>query len=434
LNYVEFVEIDGFWRNKKVVLRLRDDVNFLIGQNGSGKTTIINLISAVLRADIATLYSIQFEKITIKLKTIGANKKPIIEVSKIVDQKMGSLELKYVVKENSGDKGQIFGVESPNDSRIYRDSRFLAIRNRNALEIGERLGAILSKLVEVNWLSINRATYDTDPRRREESYEPPVDQKINELAQSFSRYFSLLTSKAEAESKNFQEHVFLSMLDQNPKVRDVFKQASDEQDDKSTVVDILKGLGVSNAKASRSVSAHYSRVQSAKRSFEEGSGLSLEQAITLSDAHRVSELINEWRNLQSRREAIFEPKIKFEKIINSLLSGKELHFDQRNVPKVHLASVQLSSDLPVDIKVLSSGEKQLFILLGEALLQEGRPVVFISDEPELSLHVGWQSSLFKNIRSLNMSCQIISATHSPDIVGMFQDRVIKVESCITDVR
>ena len=180
MNYVEFVEIDGFWRNKKVVLRLRDDVNFLIGQNGSGKTTIINLISAALRADIATLYSLQFEKITIKLKTIGANKKPIIEVSKIVDQKMGSLELKYVVKENSGDKGQIFGVESPNDSRIYRDSRFIAIRNRNALEIGERLGAILSKLVEVNWLSINRATYDTDPRRREESYEPPVDQKIND--------------------------------------------------------------------------------------------------------------------------------------------------------------------------------------------------------------------------------------------------------------
>ncbi|WP_082785505.1 AAA family ATPase [Gluconobacter japonicus] len=77
--------------------------------------------------------------------------------------------------------------------------------------------------------------------------------------------------------------------------------------------------------------------------------------------------------------------------------------------------------------------KQLFILLGEALLQEGKPVVFISDEPELSLHVEWQSELFKNIRKLNPLSQIISATHSPDIVGKFQENIIKIESCIENV-
>lgn len=426
MNYIEKVEVEGFWGRKNVSLKLQEDLNFLIGPNGSGKTTIINLISAVLRADIPALYAVQFEKVTVRLKTIGANRKPIIEVAKVVDKKMGNFELRYTVKEKSSDKGRTYGVEGPYDDRIYRDYRYA--RTRRYVEEGARLSKILADLVEVNWLSIHRSSSDLERRhRREEGYESSVDQKLHEISQAFSQYFSLLTSKAEAESKNFQEHVFLSLLDQGRRRGDVLGQVAAKPEDKGTVVGVLRDLGVSNAKATKSVSTHFSRMEEAKKRFADGSS-TLEDAVTLSDAERVSEMINEWRDLHSKRRSIFEPRIKFERIINTLLSGKELRFGARNNPKIHLDSGDV-----VDINVFSSGEKQLFILLGEALLQEGRSVVFISDEPELSLHVSWQSSLFANIRSLNSSCQVISATHSPDIVGAFQDRVIHVEKCISDV-
>lgn len=427
MNYIEHVEIEGFWGQKNVSLRLREDLNFIIGPNGSGKTTIINLISAVLRADILVLYSIQFAKITIRLKTIGANRKPIIEVAKIIDNKMGNFGLRYTIKDKSSDRGRVYGVEGPHDERLYRDYKYS--RSRRYIAEGVRLSKILSGLVEVNWLSIHRSSLEMDPRtRREEGYESSVDKKLYELSQAFAQYFSLLTSKAEAESKNFQEHVFLSLLDQDRHSGDVLNQIVAEPEDKATVVGVLKDLGVTNNKATRSVNTHFARLFDAKERFEKEEVFTLEDAITLSDAKRVSEMIKEWRHLQSERESIFAPRIQFERIINKLLSGKELHFDARNNPKIHLASGD-----KVDIDVLSSGEKQLFILLGEALIQEERPVIFISDEPELSLHVSWQSSLFENIRSLNGSCQVISATHSPDIVGAFQDRVIHIDRCIFDV-
>jgi ABC-type ATPase involved in cell division len=427
VNYIESVEIEGFWGRKNVSLKLQQDLNFLIGPNGSGKTTIINLISAVLRADIPALYSVQFEKVTVRLKAIGANRKPIIEVAKVVDKKMGSFELHYTVREKSSDKGQTYGVEGPYDERIYRDYRYA--RSRRYMEEGARLGSILSNLIEVNWLSIHRSSSEEDRRKRgEEGYESSVDHKLHDISQAFSQYFSLLTSKAETESKNFQEHVFLSLLDQEHSGGEVLRQVIVKPEEKSTVVGVLRDLGVSNTKATKSVNTHYARLADAKKRWLDKDNFKLEDAITLSDAHRVSEMINEWRDLEAKKLAIFEPRIKFEKIINSLLSGKELHFDARNNPKVHLDSGDI-----VDIDVFSSGEKQLFILLGEALLQEERPVIFISDEPELSLHVSWQSSLFENIRSLNGSCQVISATHSPDIVGAFQDRVIQIEQCISDV-
>lgn len=428
MNYIESVEIEGFWGRKNVSLKLHPDLNFLIGPNGSGKTTIINLVSAVLRADIPALYSVQFEKVTIKMKAVGANRKPLIEVAKVVDPKMGSVELRYTVKEKASDKGTTYGVEGPYDDRIYQDIRYA--RSRRHREVGARLSRILSDLVEVNWLSIHRASAELDQRnRREDSRESSIDHKLKDISQAFSNFFSLLNSKAETESKNFQEHVFLSLLDQKRSEADVLAQALIETENKQSVVSVLKDLGVSNAKATRSVNAHYARTMEARQNWNDNAtGLSLKDAISLSDAARVNEMLMEWRGLQEQRDAIFQPRIKFEGIINELFSGKEIHFDDRNTPMVHLETGEI-----VGIEVLSSGEKQLFIILGEALLQEERPVVFISDEPELSLHVSWQSALFGHIRSLNGSCQIISATHSPDIVGAFQDRVIKIEKCISDV-
>lgn len=70
-------------------------------------------------------------------------------------------------------------------------------------------------------------------------------------------------------------------------------------------------------------------------------------------------------------------------------------------------------------------------MLGEVLLYEKHPFVFIADEPELSLHVGWQSELVKSIQNLNSDVQIIFATHSPDIVGDNSRDIIQIEDCIS---
>ena len=85
------------------------------------------------------------------------------------------------------------------------------------------------------------------------------------------------------------------------------------------------------------------------------------------------------------------------------------------------------NDKPIEIEALSSGEKQLLIILGQALLQDLTPVIFIADEPELSLHVEWQEKLTPSIAELNPNAQIVFATHSPDIVGAYSHRIINME-------
>jgi len=65
-----------------------------------------------------------------------------------------------------------------------------------------------------------------------------------------------------------------------------------------------------------------------------------------------------------------------------------------------------------------------------SLLQESRPMLFFADEPELSLHVGWQEKLLPSLRTLNPNSQIIVATHSPDIVSIYGKQVIHMEDII----
>lgn len=50
------------------------------------------------------------------------------------------------------------------------------------------------------------------------------------------------------------------------------------------------------------------------------------------------------------------------------------------------------------------------------------------DEPEISLHIGWQDKLIEKLRLLNPQCQLILTTHSPNIfVNGWEDKIIFIE-------
>ena len=65
---------------------------------------------------------------------------------------------------------------------------------------------------------------------------------------------------------------------------------------------------------------------------------------------------------------------------------------------------------------LSSGEKQMLVILLTVLVEHEQPYVLFMDEPEVSLHIEWQKQLIDLIMELNPHVQIILTTHSPAVV------------------
>ena len=77
--------------------------------------------------------------------------------------------------------------------------------------------------------------------------------------------------------------------------------------------------------------------------------------------------------------------------------------------------------------LLSSGEKQILLILLTVLTEDEQPYVLFMDEPEASLHFEWQKSLISMVRELNPNAQVLLTTHSPAmIMDGWEDAVTEV--------
>ncbi len=73
-------------------------------------------------------------------------------------------------------------------------------------------------------------------------------------------------------------------------------------------------------------------------------------------------------------------------------------------------------DEPLSPYVLSSGEKQMLLILLTVLTEDRQPYVLFMDEPEASLHFEWQQKLIGLVRELNPNAQVVLTTHSPALI------------------
>ena len=108
---------------------------------------------------------------------------------------------------------------------------------------------------------------------------------------------------------------------------------------------------------------------------------------------------------------IYARKILFENLVNGAFkeTGKVLDNDSEKLRFI------LDGKLSIGADQLSSGEKQLLIILLTVLLEDGQEHVLMMDEPEISLHINWQYELLNWILELNPNVQLILTTHSPSI-------------------
>lgn len=84
---------------------------------------------------------------------------------------------------------------------------------------------------------------------------------------------------------------------------------------------------------------------------------------------------------------------------------------------------------PLEANTLSSGEKQLLLLLCNVLIGTSRSSLFIVDEPEISLNIKWQRKLVDSLLSLaeGSHVQFVMATHSIELLTRHKNSVVQLE-------
>ena len=110
-------------------------------------------------------------------------------------------------------------------------------------------------------------------------------------------------------------------------------------------------------------------------------------------------------------QQISQKKTRFQDIVDELFSdkGKKMIRTANELQFTQIGEVLLPYRL-------SSGEKQILIILLTVLVEDNEPYVLFMDEPEVSLHMEWQKRLIDLCIELNPNVQIILTTHSPAVV------------------
>ena len=129
----------------------------------------------------------------------------------------------------------------------------------------------------------------------------------------------------------------------------------------------------------------------------------------------------------TRAHELSMPKKKFQDIMDSLFAdtGKRIVRTENEIRFTQIGETLVPYQL-------SSGEKQILVILLTVLVEDNQNYVLFMDEPEVSLHVEWQRQLIDLIMQLNPNVQIILTTHSPAVImNGWLDKVTEV-SDITD--
>lgn len=396
------------------------DVNIIIGKNGTGKTTFMNILNAVLSADTAALLDNEFKEVVIHLGFNGSSR--TVKVVKIDDAPFTLIKYQIAQKRFSL---PIMGGDDPRSVSMYR---------RRTLEATTQIKAELANLVSLASLSVYRyrGVQDLDVHERPQTrkLQGPVDMRLNELMHGLTNYQLSLAQKAREISVDLQREVLMSLLYKHEADQVGYALDFDAQQEKQNLTSAYKQLGISGASINKRITDHVSAIDSTVQEIKKA--VEREKAVLdhvdfapLEASKRAHKVFDMSIDAEIKLKKVYSQINLFIEILKDFIEGKSFKFET--------GGLVVQSPVPIPLAKLSSGEKQLLIIFTEALLQKQEPFIFLADEPELSLHIAWQRKIIPAIMRLNPNAQVLVATHSPEIAGKYRPFMQDMEDVLNDV-
>lgn len=419
--YITEIEIKNLWHQFSLKTTLNKDLNLFIGINGSGKTTLINIIKGILKVDLPLLFDIDFDRVILKLQNAQKQSKTI------------SLERKdkFIFKFKVSNK--IYEVQfNPERGEWYKYNKLglgYYYNKRKLDELKESFKTIFS----IRSISVYRQLdSESNVFWEENEYNKkiinPIDKKIEDLEQKFIRYKGLINLEINKISEKFRKDVFRKILT-TESAGNIIKTLTSTQ--KNMEIDeikrALKNLGLSEKNDKSIIDGFLNKKQKIEPNNNDKKSLE-EYLIFIFVVYNLTQIINLSNEMEASKKKEEEPIDKFISITNTFLKSSK--FNKQIYLEHNSLKIKNKNEDVMDLKALSSGEKQLLILLMETLLQKQDSTIYIIDEPELSLHVAWQRELVGSILKLNPNIQLIIATHSPEIVANYKHNIISMESIV----
>lgn len=455
--YIRRILIDGlFEKNNNYKIDLKNGCNCLFGDNGCGKTSIINLIVNSITINLEGLRDIPFHKIELMYSRVGQTR---------------ALRLLTVEKNTTEDEqgfpmlNLLFRVHPLNqeyDFNVTRVEMIDRVHNSATVYLKQVLSNYL-KLTHVPLLRLHETEMDYDDellnralRKRRfsqkqitELLDPSVRTLValkKEFKEAYTEKTKVIKDELELLKSRIIEKVMIDqrVVQETSRSFALMNRALNKEPEELDFKLYAEKFSLANLNIPfEKVKEHFGQWKALNEKYRKNwikyNRVSQDKNATDKDKDKAE---MEYRNSYFNLFSLTHIYNRFESIVKDVefvqkIQAKELKVftdyesEVNSFFKNKVFSITGDGDFEIkaggrdiDISDLSSGEKHILTILGRVALSYEGATSFIADEPELSLHLDWQRKIIPAITKLSPNTQVIVATHSPAI---FEEGAIEID-------
>lgn len=414
----------------EIALNQEHDITIVLGENGIGKTKILEALNAVFSKNFGFLRKLDFLTFSIFFDNYEC-----WEFTKSTAVEGGELFVKKRSPRSKSSKLQLLASNiaqnsgrAPNDPREVRRRRLAAERAENELLV--RAHGLTAS--ELNALLMQRHLGEFNYLREQGNIEP-----IQWLLDGIEKINVRLIEAQRIITRNdLEENYYESAVTQcSSELKELISLAIKSSAEISSTLDstypnrLVQSL---REKADYTYSELNKElaVLSEKRKFLSTAGL-------LAEAHSSDFFYIEDKNndliIISMKQYVEDSKKKLEpyeelakkislfmEVIGNRFKHKRIRITKdEGIAFTSIIAGRDGAPQIIELEKLSSGEQHELVLFYKLIFDSRQGDLVLIDEPELSLHISWQTQFIpdlKRVAALSKFSAVI-ATHSPDIIS-----------------
>lgn len=439
-------QIEALHNQKNFDVKITDNKLVIVGENGTGKSTVANFIYFFITRQWHKMIGYDFKKIIVTLDTeeIIVERKDIEQIDpsifrrfsprmrKEIDRVIGEVSISELI--NNREKGLAIAREIGVPYSLLMESlQFTDAGSKKILKINEIISnAFESQIlylptyrrIEQDLQSIfpdigrdipERVMDRLSHRSKRTGYtelvefgmadvEESIQTRMGQVKDNVRNGFSAL---AGSYLNDVIEGAFKStdLLSSLKEIDDTVLASSSPNDERPTIDDILRRIpkDILTETVKKKLRGIISKIKKSGKITDDDKVA----------VHFSTLLINLFKAQHKAEKDIRD----FVELCNQYLSvsEKQMVYDDLEY-KIQIKEKGGKKKLqPIEMKMLSSGEKQIVSLFSHIYFSGQQGFFVVMDEPELSLSVPWQRRFLPDILNTGKCAGLIAVTHSPFI-------------------
>lgn len=423
-----------------------EDITFLYGSNGCGKTTILNIVTSIVTGKIYELFFYDFK--IIKLKYSNNDNVDVIEIKRKQDDK-NRLKIIFEGRNETISKLDNLNFQSSRRKILLKEY----FHENNILKDISRLFNYvylpLSRSAYVDPIRSSRKNFWIEEEEIEEELYVTKDASLTRVQELIVNKILTINNEVNRLNNNFRDKILktsINIYSEKKNFSDMINEIENSNEEKileiqESYLNIMTNLKLINEREIEKYNNFFSSyIKKYEQITDENDGkvkhFPINLVLQYSEISKIRKVVELAQQMEKDKKQAEKPLELFCSTLNSFLS-RPGDIDSKNIIIETIGQPGVYFKIPnnqnkLSVQKLSSGEKQLIIFFANLIfgVNDRKNGIFIVDEPELSLHLTWQKLFIEQTLKINNNIQLIFATHSPEIVGRHRDKMYKLEKVL----